>query len=108
MSTSAPISADEFQALEHKVVRAVEIVRRERDARVAAEAEVTLLQQRLTESELLLHQERAEHAAQREADAVLLDRHNSTSRAQFSAIQHEREEVRERVEKLLRQMDEML
>ena len=42
MST-ATISVDEFQALEQKVLRAVEIVKREREARTKAEAEVTTL-----------------------------------------------------------------
>ena len=37
---TANITPDEFQALEQKVLRAVEVVRREREARAAAEAEV--------------------------------------------------------------------
>ena len=76
MSTSAPISPpispDEFQALEQKVLRAVEIVKREREARASAEAELARLQQ------------------------------------QISALQGERAEVRQRVEKMLHQMDEFL
>ena len=46
MSTST-ISVDEFQALEQKVLRAVEIVKREREARAAAEAEVASLREQL-------------------------------------------------------------
>jgi hypothetical protein len=38
MSTTA-ISVDEFQALEQKVLRAIEIVKQERAARLEAEAE---------------------------------------------------------------------
>ena len=41
------MSADEFQALEQKVLRAVEIVKREREARAAAEAEVASLRAQL-------------------------------------------------------------
>ena len=50
MSTST-ISVDEFQALEQKVLRAVEIVKREREARAAAEAQVASLNEQL-ESQL--------------------------------------------------------
>ena len=48
------VSVDEFQALESKVLQAVEMIRRERDARAAleaerasAQAEVATLQERL-------------------------------------------------------------
>jgi hypothetical protein len=41
------VSIDEFQALEQKVLRAVEIVKREREARAAAEAEVASLREQL-------------------------------------------------------------
>jgi hypothetical protein len=46
-SINAGISADEFLALEQKVLRAVEIVKREREARSAAEAEVASLREEL-------------------------------------------------------------
>lgn len=108
MSTSAPISADEFQALEQKVLRAVEIVKREREARATAEAEVASLQQQLAEGRAELERQQAEHTAEREAAAALLDQHSSTSQAQLSALQEEREQVRQRVEKMLQQMDELL
>jgi hypothetical protein len=78
MSTPT-ISVDEFQALEQKVLRAVEIVKREREARAAAEAEVASLREQL--------------AAQ-------------TSTA--NTLNQEREVVRQRVEKMLQQMDELL
>lgn len=101
MSTSAPISADEFQALEQKVLRAVEIVKREREARAAAEAEVARLQQQIAEHQTEMDQQKADHATQ-------LDQHTSASQAQLSALQQERAEVRQRVEKMLQQMDELL
>ncbi len=48
MSTSTIIrSTDEFQALEQKVLRAVEIVKREREARATAEAEAASLREQL-------------------------------------------------------------
>ena len=69
---SSVVSADEFQALEQKVLRAVEIVKREREARATAEAEVAAL------------------------------------REQLAALSQERETVRQRVEKMLAQMDELV
>ena len=90
---NATISMDEFQALEQKVLRAVEIVRREREARATAEAEVA--------------------AAKAEADALreqLADLTSASNAAQnqITAMNQERDTVRTRVEKMLQQMDELL
>lgn len=85
MSTST-ISVDEFQALEQKVLRAVEIVKREREARAAAEAQVASLNEQL-ESQLT-----AQIAVE----------------AQLNTLGKERDAVRQRVEKMLQQMDELL
>jgi septal ring factor EnvC (AmiA/AmiB activator) len=85
MSTST-ISVDEFQALEQKVLRAVEIVKREREARAAAEAQVASLNEQL-ESQLT-----AQIAVE----------------AQLNTLSKERDAVRQRVEKMLQQMDELL
>jgi hypothetical protein len=89
MSTStisSGISADEFQALEQKVLRAVEIVKREREARAAAEAEVASLREQLTD-------------VQSNARAV---------ESELATLNKERDQVRLRVEKMLEQMDELL
>lgn len=86
METSAPISQDEFQALEQKVLRAVEIVRREREARAAAEAEVAALREQLDG----------------------LTSASNTAQTQITTLNQEREAVRLRVEKMLQQMDELL
>ncbi|MEO8734987.1 MAG: hypothetical protein ABI380_00460 [Edaphobacter sp.] len=85
MSTST-ISVDEFQALEQKVLRAVEIVKREREARATAEAQVASLNEQL-ESQLT-----AQIAVE----------------AQLNTLSNERDAVRQRVEKMLQQMDELL
>ena len=85
MSTTT-ISVDEFQALEQKVLRAVEIVKREREARAAAEAQVASLNEQL-ESQLT-----AQIAVE----------------AQLNTLTKERDAVRQRVEKMLQQMDELL
>jgi hypothetical protein len=85
MSTST-ISVDEFQALEQKVLRAVEVVKREREARATAEAEVASLRQQL-----------AEHQSA-----------STAAESELTTLTKEREAVRQRVEKMLQQMDELL
>jgi chromosome segregation ATPase len=77
------LSFDEFQALEQKVLRAVEVVKRERAARAQAEAEIASLRTQL------------------EAQTAL-------SEEQMNAVNKERETVRQRVEGMLRQMDDLL
>ena len=90
MNGSNPISADEFQALEQKVLRAVEVLRRERAARVAAEAEAARLRGELA---ALTKQ----HAAAGESAATELE-----------ALRQERAAVKQRVEMMLQQMDELM
>ena len=94
-SQNSNISADEFQALEQKVLRAVEIVRREREARAAAEAEAA--------------------AAKAEAEAAatgssLTRRRPPTPPRARSLLMNQERDVRSalRVEKMLQQMDELL
>ena len=81
------ISFDEFQALEQKVLRAVEIVKREREARAAAEAEVERLRAQL-----------AAQSQQTEAQVTTLN----------ATLTQEREAIRQRIEGMLSQMDELL
>jgi FtsZ-binding cell division protein ZapB len=94
---SSGVSVDEFQALEQKVLRAVEIVKREREARAAAEAEVGALREQLAAQAGTVASE--VQAAQREKEAA---------ESQVAALNQEREVVRQRVEKMLQQMDELL
>ncbi|WP_213806646.1 hypothetical protein [Granulicella sp. dw_53] len=90
-STISPgITSEEFQALEQKVLRAIEIVKREREARAEAEAEVASLR------------------AQLEAQSVSQAEALSTAQSQLSTLNQERDAVRQRVEKMLQQMDELL
>ncbi len=84
------ISADEFLALEQKVLRAVELIKKEREARANAEAqlatakvEIADLQDKLAFAELAKEEE-------------------------VGTLTREREVVRQRVEKMLAQMDELL
>jgi len=89
MSTStisSGISADEFQALEQKVLRAVEIVKKEREARATAEAEVASLREEL----------------------ATYKQNVRTVETEINTLTKEREQVRVRVEKMLQQIDELL
>ena len=85
-NSGATISIDEFQALEQKVLRAVEIVRREREARASAEAEAAALRQQLDE----------------------LTSASNNAQSQITTLNQEREAVKARVEKMLQQMDELV
>ncbi len=92
MSTTAvpeaghqPVTADEFNALEQRVLRAVELLRSERDARAAAE-------QKAAELEQLMEVQSNEL---------------SQAQAQLKAYEGERGHVRERVERMLKQLDEI-
>ena len=94
---SSGVSVDEFQALEQKVLRAVEIVKREREARAAAEAEVAALREQL--------------AAQSGASQSQLSEAQSRAQAaesQVAALNQDRDAVKLRVEKMLQQMDELV
>lgn len=91
------VSVDEFQALEQKVLRAVEIVKREREARATAEAEVAALREQL--------------AAQSGASQSQLSEAQSRAQAaesQVAALNQDRDAVKLRVEKMLQQMDELV
>jgi LytS/YehU family sensor histidine kinase len=91
--TTAPsISADEFQALEQKVLRAVELIKSEREAR---EAEHT--DRLAAESELAALRAQVESHTSR--SSVIED--------ELSMLRQEREAVRKRVEKMLLQLDEL-
>lgn len=77
------VSADDFSALEERIVRAVEVVKRERSARAAAE-------DRAAKAE----------AQVREQTAMADQLHK-----ELDALRAERDHVRERVERLLKQLD---
>jgi uncharacterized protein involved in exopolysaccharide biosynthesis len=83
------ISADEFLALEQKVLRAVELIKKEREARAAAEAELASAKIEIADLQDKL-------AA------------SGSAQAEVETLTREREVVRQRVEKMLAQMDELL
>lgn len=85
-NSEAAISHDDFQALEQRVLRAVDIVRREREARAMAEAENAELREQLAS----------------------LTSASNTAQEQITTLNQERESVRLRVEKMMQQIDELL
>ena len=87
------VSADEFQALENKVLQAVEMIRRERDTRHAVE-----LERNAAQAEVATLQERLRS----------LEEANSTTRTELEGFHRERDAVRGRVERMMAQMDELL
>lgn len=77
------LSANEFAALEERVMRAVDLVKRERQARTAAEERAAKAEENL-------------HAQSAAAEQL---------RIELSALRAERDQVRQRVERLLKQLD---
>ena len=84
------LSAQDFSALEDRIMRAVELVRRERQLRAEAEA-------RAAQAEA-----RVEHADTERREQMAASDDLSK---ELAALRAERNEVRERVERLLSQLD---
>jgi len=85
MSTTT-ISVDEFQALEQRVLRTVELIKTEREARAAAEEEITALKE-------LLDTASAE---------------NTQLTNELNSLKQERQQVKGRVDAMLKQLDELV
>ena len=84
------VSADDFAALEERIRRAVELVKRERQARAGAETRSAELEARVTQAE-----------AQVRALSPMMEQLQN----ELHALRAEREQVRQRVERLLKQLD---
>lgn len=84
------VSAGDFAALEERIRRAVELVKRERQARAGAEARSAELEARVTQAE-----------AQAQAQTLVIEQLQN----ELHALRAEREHVRQRVERLLKQLD---
>ena len=82
---SADVSADDFHALEEKVYRTIELLKAAREAKAAAERDSARLREQLETRE-------------EEFEAL---------RSEVVGLRRDREEVRTRVEKMLRQIDEL-
>ena len=93
----------EFQALEERVLRAVDIVKREREARAAAEHQAAALREEL--ETVRRDMETRDTAARTESETA--EKIIAEAQGQIDLLQQERDAVRQRVEKLLTQMDEL-
>jgi chromosome segregation ATPase len=82
---SPEVSSDDFHSLEEKVYRTIELLKAARDAKAAAERDASRLREQLE-----LREEEIE-----------------SLRGEMIGLRKEREEVRGRVEKMLRQIDEL-
>jgi FtsZ-binding cell division protein ZapB len=79
------MSASDFAALEERVLRAVNLVKRERVARAEAEERATLMEVRASE---------------------LTDQMDNLQK-EISGLRAERQEIKQRVDRLLAQLDEL-
>lgn len=82
---SPQVPAEDFQALEEKVYRTIELYKAAKEARAAAERDIKRLREQLEERE----------------------EENESMRRELVQIRREREEVRTRVEKMLAQMESL-
>jgi predicted nucleic acid-binding Zn-ribbon protein len=80
---SAQVPGDDFQSLEQKVYRTIELYKAAREARAAAERDVTRLREQL-------------EVREEEVEGL---------RREMVQLRREREEIRSRVEKMLQQID---
>ncbi len=79
------LSANDFSALEERVLRAIELVKHERQARTAAEERAAKVEAQLSQQDPLVDQLKQE----------------------VSSLRAERDQVRQRVERLLSQLDSL-
>jgi len=82
---SAEVPAEDFQALEEKVYRTIELYKAAREARATAERDAKRLREQLEERE----------------------EENETMRRELVQLRKDREDIRARVEKMLGQMDSL-
>ena len=82
---SPEVSSDDFHSLEEKVYRTIELLKAAREAKAAAERGSSRLREQL-------------ELREEEIDSL---------RSEMIGLRKEREEVRARVEKMLRQIDEL-
>lgn len=111
--TQIPLATDDFNALEQRVLRMVELVRNEREARAAAEARIRSLEasvKSLEDSGLNAEQRVValeEHLQEANKKIAHLSAEGAHSASQVDSLEKERDTVRARVEKLLKHLDEI-
>jgi len=90
------MAADDFQALEERVLRTVALLKGERELRISGEQHAARLTHRV--------EEQAAHIARlEEGQAAQISRLED----ELSGLQKERESVRQRIERLLKHIDEL-
>jgi septal ring factor EnvC (AmiA/AmiB activator) len=115
---SPTVSVDEFQALEQRVLQTVELIKMERTARAAsdadaaaARAELSAVEARITEAHARVEELTATVASKESAIATLqqqLSSAGSASQQELDHLHREREATKLRVEKMLSTLDELL
>ena len=89
-SGALTVSADDFDALEDRIYRAVELVKQGRQNGASTEARVSEFEARAVRAE-----------AQLQAQALVLEQLEN----EVQALREEREQVRQRMERVLKQLD---
>ena len=84
--TEKLVASEDFPALEEKIYKAIELLKSAREAKAAAERDANRLREQLE---------------QREEDLELM-------RAEVVSLRKEREEVRGRIERMLKQIDQLV
>lgn len=111
--TQIPLAADDFNALEQRVLRMVELVKSEREARALAEARIQSLEASVksledsglnAEQRVIALEEKLQDANQKIAQ---LTEQGAQANSQVVSLEKERDTVRTRVEKLLKHLEEI-
>ena len=114
--TAMDVQTAAFQSLEQRVLRAIDLLRKERELRVAAEQQLHQAEEHSLEIERRFEEQTSQMAAEFSHKGAELESHASQIRDQaeqirrlegdLSQLQGERDKVRLRVEKLLQHLDE--
>ena len=115
-SSVLEIQSSAFQALEQRVLRAIELLRKERELRAVAEQQLRQAEEHSLEIELRFEEQTSQMASEFSHKAAELEGHAAQVRDQaeqirrlegdLSQLQGERDQVRQRVERLLQHLDE--
>lgn len=109
--TQIPLAADDFNALEQRVLRTVELVKSEREARAVAESRIQSLEAAIksledsglnAEQRVISLEERLQQANQKIAT---LTEQSTQAASHVESLEKERDTVRTRVEKLLKHLE---
>lgn len=101
-----------FQALEQRVLRAIDLLRKERELRAAAELRANTAEEQGLELELKLEEQTGQlnqktaHIEGQNSRLTEHGEHIKRLEGELSQLQGERDQVRQRVERLLQHLDE--